>query len=296
MDLSNRAIAVLGGDEREREIARLAAETGATVRGYGFPWPETGIPGVTHSDGAAAAMDGADYALFPIPGIGGTGALFAPEQAEPIVPDATLLGKMRPGASIILGAADERLNAAATATGITLREYEHDTELMLLRAPAIVEGALRVMIENTDVTVHSAEVGVVGFGNIGRALARTLTVLGARVHVFARNPVQRADAYVIGCVPHPLTELTEQVSNLAVLCSTAPAAVVGPDIIARMRPGLVVDLAAPPGGVDLAAAERAGHRAVWARGLGRRAPVTVGRSQWHGIASRIAAIEERSAV
>jgi dipicolinate synthase subunit A len=33
-----------------------------------------------------------------------------------------------------------------------------------------------------------------------------------------------------------------------------------------------------------------GLRAVWARGLGSRAPVTVGRSQWSGIRRRIEAL------
>ena len=53
-----------------------------------------------------------------------------------------------------------------------------------------------------------------------------------------------------------------------------------------------MDLSAPPGGIDLEAAQRFGHTAVWARGLGRRAPVTVGASQWNGISRRIMAIEE----
>jgi dipicolinate synthase subunit A len=54
-----------------------------------------------------------------------------------------------------------------------------------------------------------------------------------------------------------------------------------------------VDIAAPPGGVDLDLARSLGHRAWWARGMGRRAPVTVGRSQWTGIARRISEHFER---
>jgi dipicolinate synthase subunit A len=77
------------------------------------------------------------------------------------------------------------------------------------------------------------------------------------------------------------------------LFSTVPAAVVGREALEGMpRGSLVMDLAAPPGGVDLAAATGLGLVAVWARGLGRRAPVTVGASQWQGIRRRIEAIEE----
>jgi hypothetical protein len=49
----------------------------------------------------------------------------------------------------------------------------------------------------------------------------------------------------------------------------------------------IADLAAPPGGVDFEAAKALGLKAIWARGLGSRAPVTVGASQWSGVRPRI---------
>jgi dipicolinate synthase subunit A len=290
---SELQIAIVGGDEREREIARLAAETGAAVRAYGFPFPDDGIPGVTPAASAAEAMRDARYALFPIPGLAVDGALYAPAADEKIVPDEELLRLLAPGAHVILGVTDDRLRAAAAATGVELHEYESDTELMLLRAPAIVEGALAAAIESTDVTIHASEVGVVGQGNIGSLLARTLVALGAHVHVFARNPVQRAAAYAAGATPHELEELRETAPRLALLYSTAPAPVVPRDVLERLVPGaVVIDLAAPPGGVDLDAARELGLKGIWARGLGRRAPVTVGASQWRGIRRRIEAIKE----
>ena len=293
MNWSELQIAIVGGDEREREIARLAAETGATVRAYGFPSRDGGISGVTQAASAAEAMRDADYALFPVPGLAADGALYAPAADEKIVPDEELLRLLAAGAHVILGTPDDRLRAAAATTGVELHGYESDPELMLLRAPAIVEGALALAIEATEVTIHGNEVGVVGQGNIGFLLARTLAALGAHVHVFARNPVQRAAAYAAGSAPHTLEELSETAPRLALLYSTVPAPVVPRDVLERMGPGaVVIDLAAPPGGVDLDAARELGLRGIWARGLGRRAPVTVGASQWRGIRRRIEAIKE----
>jgi dipicolinate synthase subunit A len=285
-------IAVIGGDEREQEIARLAALEAGQVTAYGFPWPEEGIDGVVRADSPAEAARGASYALFPVPGIAADGSLFAPAATEPIVPDVALLRELRAGATVILGAADERLREAAAAASVDLVEYEHDRELMMLRGPAIVEGALELAIAHTDVTIHAAEVAVVGHGNIGALLARTLGALGARVIVLARNPAQRAAAHAGGAAVAPLDDMAAVAPRLAMVFSTVPAPVVDAEVLRALPPGsLVMDLAAPPGGVDLQAARDLGHTAIWARGLGRRAPVTVGASQWAGIRRRIAMIE-----
>jgi len=284
-------IGMLGGDRREQEIARLAAATGAAVRAHGFPWPEHGIPGVTRLDDPAAVLHGAQFALFPIPGIGADGALFAPAAAKPIIPSRDMLAGMAAPAHIILGWADRNLKAHAEALGIVIHEYEWDRSLMLRRTPAIIEGLLRIVIENTAITIHDAKVCVVGQGTIGAALARILVLLGARTHVAARSAEQRAAAHVVGARPHTLDELPALAPCLDMVFSAVPARVVGPDILERLpRSALVVDLAAPPGGIDFEAARRLGIKAIWGRGLGSRAPVTVGASQWDGIRERIETI------
>src|SRR5205823_1711773 len=194
VDWPKLKIGMLGGDKREQEIARRAAATGAEVRAHGFPWPVHGIPGVQHLTDPAAVLAGARFALFPIPGMSASGALFAPY----------------------------------------------------------------------------------------------LVALGAHTHVAARNPEQRAAAFVAGATPHELAELPKLAPRLDLLFSTVPVRVVGEDVLARLpKAALVVDLAAPPGGVDFDAAKRLGINAIWGRGLGSRAPVTVGASQWGGIRERI---------
>ncbi|MGH3048577.1 MAG: dipicolinate synthase subunit DpsA, partial [Gaiellaceae bacterium] len=107
-------------------------------------------------------------------------------------------------------------------------------------------------------------------------------------------PVQRAEAYANGAMPLPPEELPGQAHRFQMLFSAVSAQVVGRAVLERLpRGALVMDLAAPPGSVDLELAGTLGHRAVWARGLGSRAPVTVGRSQWDGIRRRIEEHESR---
>jgi dipicolinate synthase subunit A len=291
LDWRRLTVAIVGGDEREQEIARLAAATGATVRVFGIPWPAGGIDAVVAADDVGAAMRGADHALLPVPrGVGGM--LYAPEAPAPIRIDRGLFEPLREGAHVFCGRVTPELAAASRDLPVTFHPYDPDHELMLLRGAAVVEGALATAIAHTDVTIHGARVAVVGFGNIGSTLARRLRALGADVHVVARNPVQRAAAGADGMRAVPLEALNELAPELAMVFSTVPARVVDRAVLERLPTGsLVLDVVPPPDRSDLEAAAELGHRAVWARGLGRRAPVTVGRSQWSGIRRWIEEIE-----
>ena len=124
---------------------------------------------------------------------------------------------------------------------------------------------------------------------------RDLILLGASVTVAARNPVQRAEAIVIGARAVTLDQLPEVVTDCDICLSAVPAPVVTAAIIDLLpKSAFLADFAAPPGGVDLDHARSLGINCLWGRALGRRAPITVGRSQWKGIAERIIKyVEER---
>ncbi len=290
IDWKDLKIAIVGGDEREQEIARLAADTGADVSVYGFPMGDDGPAGTRRASSPTDAVENADFILFPIPGMSRDGAIFATEK---IVPDAAMLSHAKDGAHLIMGLPHPDLTAVCEQLGFGLHEYESDRELMLLRMPSIVELALKLIIENTKVSIHGSNTVVVGQGNVAHTLTRDLILLGARVTVAARNPVQRAEATVVGANAITLDRLGDAVTECDICLSAVPAPVVTKEVIDRMpRSVFLADFAAPPGGVDLDYAKSVGINCLWGRALGRRAPITVGRSQWKGIAERIVRLVE----
>lgn len=287
-NLKGRRIGIVGGDAREQEIARQAAAAGASIGVYGIPWPESGIAGVTKAASAAEAIAGAEIALFPLPGIK-EGFLYAPQAPAPIKADRALLAGMAKGGHILLGHAPAALKEAAKAAGLTLHEYEHDVEGRRMRAPAIVEGALSFLIQNTAFVLEGARIAVLAQGVIGSLLAKRLAAIGAKVLVVARNADQRAAAQKAGLEAVPFEEFPQRAGAMEIVVSTASGPCADKALLQALpKTCLVVDTASPPGSVDLEAAKALGLKALWARGMGARAPITVGRAQWATISAIVA--------
>ena len=290
IDLRGRIAAVLGGDGREVEIVRQLVACGATVRTCGLPPGGAEAAGTPASGTVSDAVKGAEIVICPIPLPQADGSLYAPSAPGRLIVDTGSLRAMRPGGILVTGRASTLMTEAASVLGLRLREYEHDPDLMLLRAPAIAEGAIRIAIEHTDVTLHRGACMVVGFGKIGPVLARTLLGLGARVTVAARNPVQLAEAWAMGCETVHIRDMPARAAEMVVIFNAAPALLFTQKVLEGLgAQTLLIDLSGPPGGVDFPSADRLGRKAIWARGLGGRAPRTVGQSQWVGIGRILAA-------
>lgn len=178
----------------------------------------------------------------------------------------TLLEKLPPGSVLIGGQSAAYIEPAAKARGVRYACVTDDETFAVQNAVPTAEGALSIIIANTEHTVSGLDVAIVGFGRIGKALAPMLHQLGARVHVIARSPVQRAWAAAYRC--HAPEEMKEALEHCAVLVNTAPARIISRDALSRMKKGsLAIELASYPYGYDAGEAESLGIRSIAAHGL-----------------------------
>ena len=161
---------------------------------------------------------------------------------------------------LIGGNLPESITAAADARGVRVRDYFGLEEIGVLNAVPTAEGAIAIAMRELPVTVCGAEIHIIGFGRIGKVLARTAAAMGARVVVWARRS-----------------------SDL--IFNTAPAPLLTREVLAHTDTGvLIIDLASAPGGVDREAAEQRGIRVIWALALpGKTAPISSGRIISEGI-------------
>ena len=259
---------VVGGDPRQAALAAALEEDGHVVHTFALGQGEDTLAGI----------DRADCVILPLPSVTGEGLLHAP-LCNGRYPMEDILDALRSGQPVFAGMADERLRRLTEERGLPLYDYFAREELTVRNAVPTAEGAIRIALSELPITLHGARVLLVGFGRLSRALAPRLQGLGARVCAAARSSHQRALAESMGLDTEGLDRLPDWLCVYDLVINTVPALVLGEKELAAMKEGvLVIDLASRPGGVDFAAAEQLGVKAIHALSLpGKEAPVTAGR-------------------
>ena len=136
------------------------------------------------------------------------------------------------------------------------------------------EGALKVAIENAPVTIHGSRALVVGYGNIGKILARYLHALGAKTYVAAKRPEALAEAFGNGAHTVKIEEIGSVCGKMDYIFNTVPSNVIETDVAAKIG-GLYIELASSPYGTDIEAACTAGVSVINAPSLpGKISPKT----------------------
>ena len=148
-------------------------------------------------------------------------------------------------------------------------------------AALTAEGALCAAMNSGAGAVRGSICLVIGYGRIAQALHGMLSGMGARVIVAARREAARAMAAQSGAevVSLAADELDARLRQADYIFSTPPAMILTELRLRAVRPGVpVIDLASPPYGVDLQAAQRLGVRAWRESGLpGRYCPAAAAR-------------------
>lgn len=268
-----KTIWLLGGDRRQAELARLLAMDGHTVHTWAL---EEGLP--AEEPGCARqppdGLSQADYVILPLPAADGT-ALHSPlSQFHPSL--RQVFDALAPGQLVLAGMADPGLKALAQEHGVCLLDYFAREELAVANAVPTAEGAIQIAMEQLPITLHGAQVLVLGFGRIGQATALRLAALGAEVTVAARRWEALAWAKAVGCKGVLLSQLAESPCPFQLVVNTVPALVLGREVLKALPAGfLILDLASKPGGVDRTAAQELGLPVIHALSLpGKVAPVT----------------------
>lgn len=263
-------IAFIGGDERMLFAAKEFEKDGFTISACGFD--KANIDMNTEND-AKKALLGAEYIVLPIPFSRDGENITAPLSNKPI-PLCEVLSAAKDGAYIFGGMMSEKLLARERTADYYKRE-----EFAILNAVPTAEGAIKLAIEETKSSVCGMDIGITGFGKVGKVLAKTLVSLGANVTVFARSAKDRAWAKAFFCRARKISALCEHIGEFDCIFNTVPSNIIGErELLHLNTEAVMIELASTPYGVDMDSAKKLGVKVRLAPSLpGKEEPKTAGK-------------------
>ena len=153
-------------------------------------------------------------------------------------------------------------------------------ELAVLNSISTAEGAIQIAMEETNYTLHDSNILILGFGRIGKVLAKMLNAIGANVYCEARKNEDLAWIKTYGYNVVKLSNLNENLKNKDIIINTIPSIILNEEKLKLLdKNSLVIDLASKPGGVDYEKVSNIGVKVIWALALpGKVAPYSAAKA------------------
>jgi len=276
--LTGKHIVVIGGDARQIEIIRKLSTLDAQISMVGFEQLDDGFIGASKKQLEDIDLSTVDVILLPISGINDQGEIETVFSNETVTLTAELLKQTPANCVVYTGITTSYLDNMVNEANRKLVKLLERDDIAIYNSIPTVEGTVMMVIQHTDITIHGANVIVLGLGRVGMSVARTFKALGANVKVGANESHLLARATEMGVTPFHLSTLKTEVCQADIIINTIPAPIVTATVIAEMPTNaLILDLASKPGGTDFRYAEKRGVKALLAPGLpGIVAPKTAG--------------------
>ena len=263
-------IAIIGGDLRIIKLAEMLVKDGNEIYTFGIDTVE----GTIQCENIKKALKNVEIVIGPIP-FSSNGTTINMPFSDKSLSIRELMHAMNAKILIAGGIAPE-VYELANDEYIEIIDIMKREELAVLNTIATAEGTIQVAIENTNKILHGSKVLILGFGRIGKVLARKLAGLSAKVTCAARKDEDLAWIRAYGHMETNINAIGENLSEYDVIINTVPHLVLTSEKIKYVKDDcLLVDLAPNPGGIDKKAAKDKNLKLIWALALpGKVAPVT----------------------
>ena len=256
---------IVGGDDRLVELANILSRNGSSVYTYGLEKAANCKAESLSSLEEAVAK--CDVIIGPIPFAKDIDKLNTSYAAEPIEIDR-LFRKIPPDKKLFFGALNKKARELAEKYAIHYTDYYQDESYQILNTIPTAEGAIALMVSETDRTVYDCNVLILGYGRIGKVLSEYAKAMGAKVHVEARKEEDLAWIKARGMKAVPLDTLEQALGEMDIIVNTVPALVLDAARLALVKDDVfLLDLASLPGGIDYLYAKEKGLKAIHALGI-----------------------------
>jgi len=241
--------AVIGGDLRSVKLANLIKEDGLQVNIFGFDNAGFEI-GIKLKDSVNQTLQNVDIVVGPIPCTNDNETINAPFNSTKIYIDE-LFRNMTNDQTFIAGKIGQDIKALASSKNIKVIDLLEREEMAVLNVIPTAEGAIQIAMEEMPITLHNSKVLILGFGRLGKILAKMLYGIGADVHVEARKYSDIAWIRAYSYKPLIFEELKNYLGKMDIIFNTIPHVILDNELLSKIDPNaLIIDLASKPGGVN----------------------------------------------
>ena len=272
----NMNFAVIGGDLRIIKLAKMLAEEGNIVHTYGLEKAEElkHTKNVIFCEKLNKAIQGTEIVIGPIP-FSSNGKDINSPFSENSISIRELMHAIN-AKILIAGSIMPEVYDLANDEYVEIVDIMKREELAVLNTISTAEGAIEIAISNTNKILHGSDVLILGFGRIGKVLARKMAGLSAKVTCAARKDEDLAWIKAYGHKATNINTLGENLSEYDIIINTVPHLILNPERLQYVKEDcLLIDLASNPGGIDKKTAKEKDLKLIWALALpGKVAPVT----------------------
>lgn len=267
-------LAIVGGDLRQAELARMLNKDGHNISVYALE-RQSFDNDIKQIHDLRLGFSDVDAVILPMPTLQDEFHINTP-LSNASHKFSTILDAINEKKYVFGGSLSSEIKHHAKIANLKTIDYLKRPELAILNAIPSVEGALQIAMEQMLTTLHGSNSLVIGNGRIGKLLAQRLQSMGAKVSVSARNYVDFAHIETYGYTPLDTRNLSGNLGEFDVIFNTVPVLVLGVSELTEIKKEcLIIDLASKPGGVDFNSANKLSKNAIWALSLpGKVAPLT----------------------
>lgn len=267
-------ISVIGGDSRIVELVKLLANDKNEICLFGFGQCLE-LKGFKQASNLDEALQNGEIVITSIP-LSKNGKSVNTSYTEKTILVEDFFEKAK-NKKIITGNITEEISKCIKEENhneiIDILKYE---ELTVMNVIPTAEGAIQIAMEKSRITLHDSNCLVLGFGRIGKILAKMLHGLGANVYCEARKQHDLAWIKAYGYNEILLNDLGKRLGEFDFIFNTIPYMILDKANLSSVKKEcILIDLASKPGGIDFEEANRLGLQNEWALALpGKVAPKT----------------------
>ena len=268
--------AIIGGDLRIIKLAVMLAKEQNEIYVYGLEKAEElkNNPNIKTCESIKKAIQEVEIVIGPIPFSSNGKTINMPFSDK----EVTIREMMHVinAKVLIAGVITPEVYEMANDEYIEIIDIMKREELAVLNTIATAEGTIQIAIENTNKIIHGSEVLILGFGRIGKVLARKLAGLSAKVTCAARKDEDLAWIQAYGHKATNINSIGENLKQYDIIINTVPHIILNEERLKYVKSEcLLIDLASNPGGIDKKSVKDRQLKFVWALSLpGKVAPIT----------------------